>query len=64
MLICDALERTRDFEGVEYLREKSFKEINIAYKLIVKNKIEYALKKHLFILPETVEAYNNYISKI
>ncbi|HOO74453.1 MAG TPA: hypothetical protein PLS66_04095 [Tepiditoga sp.] len=64
MLICDALERTRDFEGVEYLREKSFKGINIAYKLIVKNKIEYALKKQLFILPETVEAYNNYISKI
>ncbi len=59
MVIIDTTEFGRDFEGVKRLRELSRMSIDEGYEAVIANKIIYAVKNDLLVLPETVVAWNS-----
>jgi len=59
LVISDSAGDDRDFEGVEELRRVSYKSLNEGYKLVIKNKISYALTKERYILEDTYETWNS-----
>ena len=63
LFLADSLEETRNYPKVNYLRELAFKDINLAYFEVLKNKLIYAIERDLFILNESLEAWNNLIKE-
>ncbi|ONN27806.1 metal-dependent phosphohydrolase [Thermosipho affectus] len=63
LFLADSLEETRNYPKVSYLREVAYKDLNMAFFEVMKNKIMYALSRNLFILKESVECWNYLISK-
>ena len=63
LFLADSLEETRTYPNVNKLRELAFKDIEVAYFEVLRNKIIYALSRDLLILPESVESWNNLIMK-
>ncbi len=58
VFLSDSLEENRIYENVEFLRQMAKQDMNHALYLIVANKILYAVKRRLFLLPETVKMWN------
>ncbi|MFN3283466.1 MAG: HD domain-containing protein, partial [Pseudothermotoga sp.] len=58
VFLSDSLEENRIYENVEFLRQMAKQDLNHALYLIVANKILYAVKRRLFVLPETVKMWN------
>lgn len=58
LVISDSAGDDRDFEGVEELRKVSYTSLNEGYKLVIKNKISYALAKEIYILEDTYKTWN------
>lgn len=56
--ISDGIETGRKFKGVEKLRELSLKNLERCYEEVLRNTLNYTLKKDLFLLPESVTAWN------
>ncbi|MDK2885514.1 MAG: hypothetical protein PWP54_72 [Thermosipho sp. (in: thermotogales)] len=63
LFLADSLEETRTYPNVNELRKLAFKDIDIAYFEVLRNKIIYALSRDLLILPESVESWNSLIFK-
>ncbi|SHH30487.1 bis(5'-nucleosyl)-tetraphosphatase (symmetrical) YqeK [Thermosipho atlanticus] len=63
LFLADSLEETRTYPNVEELRELAYKDIDIAYFEVLRNKIIYALSRDLLILPESVDSWNSIIVK-
>lgn len=63
LFLADSLEETRTYPNVNKLRELAFKDIEVGYFEVLRNKIIYALSRDLLILPESVESWNNLIVK-
>ncbi|WP_255420121.1 bis(5'-nucleosyl)-tetraphosphatase (symmetrical) YqeK [Petrotoga sp. 9PW.55.5.1] len=58
LVISDSAADGRDYDGLEELRKISFSSLDEGYKLVIKNKINYALLKNRFILEQTVKTWN------
>lgn len=58
VFLSDSLEENRIYENVDSLRQIAKNDLNQALILITANKIQYAIKRSLFILPETVAMWN------
>lgn len=58
VFLSDSLEENRIYEDVEFLRQMAKQDLNHALYLVVANKILYAVKRRLFVLPETVKMWN------
>lgn len=58
VFLSDSLEENRIYENVEFLRQMAKQDLNHALYLVVANKILYAVKRRLFVLPETVKMWN------
>jgi len=43
---------------VKKLRQESIKSLNLGYKLAIKNKIQYAIKKDRYVLEQTYKTWN------
>ncbi|MBO8160948.1 MAG: bis(5'-nucleosyl)-tetraphosphatase (symmetrical) YqeK [Thermosipho sp. (in: Bacteria)] len=61
LFLADSLEETRTYPKVEMLRELAYKDIDMAFYEVMRNKIIYALSRDLLILPESVEVWNSMI---
>lgn len=61
--LADYVEQTRDFEGVELLRQLCYEDLNAAMELGLKMSIEDLEERGSPIHPKTLEAYN-YYSKV
>jgi len=61
VFLADSLEFGRVYDKVETLRKLSFKNLDTAVFETLKNKMIYALKRNLLLLPESVEMWNNMI---
>ncbi|HOJ87491.1 MAG TPA: bis(5'-nucleosyl)-tetraphosphatase (symmetrical) YqeK [Pseudothermotoga sp.] len=58
VFLSDSLEENRIYDNVDWLREMSKEDLNEALFLTAGNKIQYAIRRGLFILPETVKMWN------
>lgn len=58
IFLSDSLEENRIYDNVDLLRQTAKQDLNQALFLITANKIFYAIKRNLFILPETVRMWN------
>lgn len=63
LTIADTLEFTRTFDKVNQLREIAFYDLNIAFKEVIRNKIFYAVKFDLYVLPYTLETWNKLVEE-
>jgi len=61
VFLADSLEFGRVYDKVETLRKLSFKNLDTAVFETLKNKMIYALKRNLLLLPESVEMWNSMI---
>lgn len=57
--VADMTEPSRDFPGVEELRDISYTDIDEAFKLSLKQTLLYNIKKESIIHPKTLEVWNN-----
>lgn len=62
VFLADSLEFSRAYDKVETLRKLSFRDLNTAVFEVLKNKMIYALKRNLLLLPESVKMWNSMIS--
>ncbi len=58
VFLSDSLEENRIYDNVDWLRQVAKQDLDQALFLVTQNKILYAIKKGLFILPETVSMWN------
>lgn len=58
VFLADLIEPTRDFEGVEIIREASFVNLDRAMLLSYENTIRYLLEDVLLIHPDAIAGYN------
>lgn len=64
LTIADVVEQSRDFPQVEELRKVALNSsLDNAYGEVLKQKTLYALESKLLILPETTEAWNEYVER-
>jgi len=59
LFIADKVERGRNYEGVEVLRELAFKNLNLCLLEIYKNTIIYIIKGNKLLHPDTSKIWNN-----
>ncbi|MFO7881396.1 MAG: bis(5'-nucleosyl)-tetraphosphatase (symmetrical) YqeK [Kosmotogaceae bacterium] len=59
LMIADIAEETRTFPISRKIRNRAFKDLEGAYKLTLRSKIEWALEEDTFLLPEIVETWNH-----
>ncbi|TDT70502.1 putative HD superfamily hydrolase involved in NAD metabolism [Hypnocyclicus thermotrophus] len=62
--IADAIEETRNYEGVKKLRKLAFEDINLAILKEADLKIKFLIDKNVIIHPSTLEMRNYYLNKI
>jgi HD superfamily phosphohydrolase YqeK len=58
LYISDKIEETRDYEGVEKLRQLSLKDINLCLLEVYKSNIIYVIKGNNVLHPETAKIWN------
>lgn len=58
--VADAIEETRKYDGVKYLRDEVFKDFNKGMLLIMERTLEYLKEKNQYVNPYTIEAYKYY----
>jgi predicted HD superfamily hydrolase involved in NAD metabolism len=63
LFLADSLEETRNYPNVNKLREIAFKDIEMGYFEVLRNKLIYAIERNLFILKESIESWNELIRK-
>lgn len=59
LFIADKVEKSRNYEGVEYLRALSLENINLCLLELYKNNIIYIIKRNNLMHPDTVRVWNN-----
>uniref|UniRef100_A0A7C5VKL8 bis(5'-nucleosyl)-tetraphosphatase (symmetrical) n=1 Tax=Fervidobacterium thailandense TaxID=1008305 RepID=A0A7C5VKL8_9BACT len=59
LVIADSVEFGREYESVEELRKLAFTSLELAYGEVIRNKIIYAVKNELLLLPETLKTWNS-----
>ena len=59
LFIADKVEKSRNYEGVEYLRTLSLENINLCLLELYKNNIIYIIKGNNLMHPDTVRVWNN-----
>jgi len=62
--LADYIEPTRDFEGVEQVRDLAYKNLDLAMFTALKNTIAEICSSSKHLSPETVEAYNYFLCLI
>ncbi|WP_372590106.1 bis(5'-nucleosyl)-tetraphosphatase (symmetrical) YqeK [Fervidobacterium pennivorans subsp. carthaginiensis] len=63
LVLADSLEFTRYYEKVNQLREIAFYDLDMGYFEIIKNKIIYAVTHNLYLLPLTIETWNELVER-
>ena len=63
VFLADLIEPGRDFEGVEEIREASFKNLDRGMLLSYENTIRYLLEDGLLIHPDAIAGYNQLAAK-
>ena len=63
VFLADLIEPGRDFEGVEALREASFRDLDRGMLLSYDNTIRYLLEDGLLIHPDAIAGYNQLAAK-
>jgi predicted HD superfamily hydrolase involved in NAD metabolism len=61
--IADLIEPSRDFDGIEEIRETAYEDLDEAVIQASKSVINYVLKRELVLHPDTIDAYNDSILK-
>ncbi|TYB95679.1 MAG: HD domain-containing protein [Kosmotoga sp.] len=59
LMIADIAEENRTFPISHDIRKMAFENLNRAYEMTIRSKIEWALKENTFLLPEIVETWNH-----
>ena len=59
--LADMIEPRRDFPGVEELREAARKDLDLAVHLAAAHTLDYILKHHKPMHPDSVGVYNDYL---
>ena len=59
--VADLTEKTREFGGVEIIRETAYEDIDSAVILAARTTMEYLMGRGVFVHPRTLETYNHYI---
>ncbi|TZE82231.1 bis(5'-nucleosyl)-tetraphosphatase (symmetrical) YqeK [Calorimonas adulescens] len=62
--LSDFIEEGRDYEGVEYLRELAFKDLNAALLKSFENTINYVISLKSLLHPNTIYARNSLIMEM
>ncbi|QTA38916.1 bis(5'-nucleosyl)-tetraphosphatase (symmetrical) YqeK [Thermosipho ferrireducens] len=63
LFLADSLEETRIYPKIDELRLLAYKDLDMAFYEVLRNKISYAVSRDLLVLPETVEAWNESVIK-
>ena len=63
VFLADLIEPGRDFEGVEAIREASFRDLDRGMLLSYDNTIRYLLEDGLLIHPDAIAGYNQLAAK-
>ena len=63
VFLADLIEPGRDFEGVEEIREASFRDLDKGMLLSYDNTIRYLLQDGLLIHPDAIAGYNQLAAK-
>ncbi len=61
LVISDTLSMDRNFDGLEDLRKIAFKDLEMAFKEVLRNRINYAIKTDRFLLPKSVQTWNTIV---
>ena len=64
VFIADYIEPNRSFKGVEEVRELVQNDLNAACIQALRNTMKFLLKKNIKIYPDTLNTYNDLISKM
>lgn len=64
LYVADYIEPSRDFPGVEEVRESAEESLDIAVIKAMKNTISYLLQRNQPIYPDTFHAYNDMTMKV
>ena len=59
LFIADKIEKDRNYNGVEKLRNLAMKNINLCLLEVYKNNIIYNIKEDKFLHPDTIKIWNN-----
>jgi len=59
IFVADSLEKNRIYPGIDKLRKLSMNDLDAAFFMILKGKIEFALQKGHLLLKETISTYNH-----
>lgn len=60
IFLSDYTSKERSFEGVDFLREQLFNNLNDAMYLALQRTVQFLIDKNQIIYPQTVFAYNYY----
>ena len=63
IFVADMIEKNRDYEGVEKLRELYKRDFNLAFKTCLYEEMQHLLNKKSRIYIETLNAYDYYINE-
>lgn len=62
--LADYIEPERNFKGIDRIRKQATKNLDKACFMSVKTHIEFLLRRERLIYPETLNMYNNLISRM
>jgi predicted HD superfamily hydrolase involved in NAD metabolism len=63
LMLSDKIEPSRDFEGIDVIREKAFINFDAAFKQFLTHKYHYDVSNHL-LNPYSLKTYRYYIKEI
>ena len=64
LVISDTVGFDRDFDGVDEIREVAKRNLDLAFREVVKSRIEYAVRTGRYVLLKSVETWNKLVEVI
>ena len=64
LLISDTVGFDRDFDDVERIRKIAFMDLEMAFREVIRNRMVYAIETGRYVLPKSVETWNELVEVI
>lgn len=61
IFVADMIEKGRDYDGVDILRDKYEKDFESCFRICLKEEVQHLLNKKQYIYAETLNAYDYYV---
>jgi predicted HD superfamily hydrolase involved in NAD metabolism len=64
LVVSDTIGFDRNFDDVENIRKLALKDLDLAFREVLKNRIIYAIKTGRYLLPKSVETWNRLVEVV